>query len=66
MSGMVVSNATDEKQSKYGSIYLNKYISRVTNPFPVWFFMISDQPMENKNTPTIEFANHPKIGFFFQ
>ena len=34
ISGMVVNKATDEKQSKYGSIYLNKDIFRVTNPFP--------------------------------
>ena len=34
ISGRVVSKATDEKQSKYGSIYLNKDIFRVTNPFP--------------------------------
>ena len=34
ISGRVVSKATDEKQSKYGSIYLNKDIFRVTNPYP--------------------------------
>ena len=34
ISGRVVSKATDEKQSKYGSIYLNKDMFRVTNPLP--------------------------------
>ena len=66
ISGKVVSRATDEKQNKYGS---NKLIIEISNGIIAeldWFCITSPQPMENRIIPTIELANHPKMGFPFQ
>ena len=66
LSTRVVSRAIDEKQSKYGIIYSNSDISgKIITRFNL-LFITRNQPTENKSPPTIEFANHPKIGFLFQ
>ena len=65
-SGKVVSKETDEKQNPYGS---NKVSIEISNGIIAeldWFCITSPQPMENRIIPTIELANHPKMGFPFQ
>ena len=66
ISGKIVSKETDEKQNPYGS---NKASIEISNGIIAeldWFCITSPQPMENKIIPTIELANHPKMGFPFQ
>ena len=66
ISGKVVSKETDEKQNPYGS---NKVSIEISNGIIAeldWFCITSPQPIENRIIPTIELANHPKMGFPFQ
>lgn len=65
-SGKVVSKETDEKQSPYGSNKISIEISNGIIAELDWLCITSPQPMENRIIPTIELANHPKMGFPFQ
>ena len=66
ISGKVVSKETDEKQNPYGSNKISIEISNGIIAELDWFCITSPQPMENRIIPTIELANHPKMGFPFQ